>query len=193
MPNNGGCPSPGKSLELAGLAVAMAPFACARPAVDAGQRRQLDLAAGPEVAWILRISGVRKKELKRIDTDVKVKKHGKKKRAGGPKGIVDVLNCPPLSHFHYELVVGNGIGDDAVEDALAAFERAWEVRRQKAYEAATQDGEQATHDCVISERLVLGPFSSKQDWKIDWDAEPMTAMTWCWVGYESIRFCKPTV
>jgi hypothetical protein len=82
-----------------------------------------------------------KKELKRIDTDVKVKKHGKKKRAGGPKGIVDVLNCPPLSHFYYELVVGNGIGDDAVEDALAAFERAWEVRRQKAYEAATQDGE----------------------------------------------------
>ena len=85
-----------------------------------------------------------KKELKRIDTDVKVKKHGKKKRAGGPKGIVDVLNCPPLSHFYYELVVGNGIGDDAVEDALAAFERAWEVRRQKAYEAATQDGEQPT-------------------------------------------------
>jgi hypothetical protein len=131
------------------------------------------------------------KALTRIDTDVKVKKHGKKKRAGGPKGIVDVLNCPPLSHFYYELVVGNGIGDDAVEDALAAFERAWEVRRQKAYEAATQDGEQPTPDCVISDRLVLGPFSSKQDWKIDWDAEPMTAMTWCWVGYESIRFCKP--
>jgi hypothetical protein len=88
-------------------------------------------------------------------------------------------------------VVGNGIGDDAVEDALAAFERAWEVRRQKAFEAATQDGEQPTPDCVVSDRLVLGPFSSKQDWKIDWDAEPMTAMTWCWVGYESIRFCKP--
>jgi len=46
-------------------------------------------------------------------------------------------------------------------------------------------------DCVAAERLILGPFSSKQDWKIDWDAEPMTAMTWCWVGYESIRFCKP--
>ena len=41
------------------------------------------------------------------------------------------------------------------------------------------------------EHLILGPFSSKQDWKIDWDTEPMTAMTWCWVGYESIRFCKP--
>ena len=45
--------------------------------------------------------------------------------------------------------------------------------------------------CIPAEHLILGPFSSKQDWKIDWDTEPMTAMTWCWVGYESIRFCKP--
>ncbi len=122
---------------------------------------------------------------------MKIKKRGKKKRDGGPKGIVDVLSCPPSSHFHYELVVGNGIGDDAVEDALAAFERAWEVRRQKAYEAASQDGEPGSADGVVSERLVLGPFSSRQDWKIDWDAEPMTAMTWCWIGYETIRFFKP--
>jgi hypothetical protein len=126
-----------------------------------------------------------------LDTDVKSKKRPKKKSFGGPKGIVDVLNCPPLSRFHCELVVGNGIGDEAVEDAIAAFERAWEARRQKAYEAATQDGEQLGSDCIVSERLVLGPFSSRQDWKIDSDAEPMTAMTWCWVGYESIRFCKP--
>jgi hypothetical protein len=132
------------------------------------------------------------KSAEKVDTDVKIKKHGKKKQAGGPKGIVDVLNCPPLSHFHYELVVGNGIGDDAVEDALEAFERAWEVRRQKAHEAATQDGEPLPSDCAIGDRMVLGPFSSRQDWKIDWDAEPMTAMTWCWVGYQSIRFCKPT-
>jgi len=126
-----------------------------------------------------------------MESDVKPKKRGKKRQGGKAKSIVDVLNCPPLSQFHYELVVGNGIGEDAVEDALAAFERAWEVRRQKAYEAATQDQEAPSSDYVVSERLVLGPFSSKQDWRIDWAAEPMTAMTWCWVGYESIRFCKP--
>jgi hypothetical protein len=132
-----------------------------------------------------------KKDEKRLDADAKTKKRAKKKRVGGPKGIVEVLNCPPLSRFYYELVVGNGIGDDAVEDALAAFERAWEVRRQKAYDAATQGRETLGKDCAPAEHLILGPFSSKQDWKIDWEAEPMTAMTWCWVGYESIRFCKP--
>jgi hypothetical protein len=126
-----------------------------------------------------------------MDSDVKTRKRGKKQQPRRASGIVDVLNCRPLSHSHYELVVGNGIGEDAVEDALAAFERAWEVRRQKAYEAASQEGEPAGNECLVSERLVLGPFSSKQDWKIDWDSEPMTAMTWCWVGYESIRFCKP--
>jgi hypothetical protein len=131
-----------------------------------------------------------RKDDRKLDADTKTKKRGKKRRVGGPKGIVDVLNCPPLSRFYCELVVGNGLGDDAVEDALAAFERAWEVRRQKSYEAATQGGEKPGKDCVGAEHLVLGPFSSKQDWKIDWEAEPMTAMTWCWVGYESIRFCK---
>ena len=40
-------------------------------------------------------------------------------------------------------------------------------------------------DCEVAEHLVVGPFNSPQDWKIDTDAEPMTAMTWCWVGYES--------
>jgi hypothetical protein len=132
-----------------------------------------------------------KKDEKRLDADAKTKKRSKKKRVGGPKGIVDVLSCPPSSRFYYELVVGNGIGDDAVEDALAAFERAWEVRRQKAHDAAAQGGETLGKDCIPAEHLILGPFSSKQDWKIDWDAEPMTAMTWCWVGYQSIRFGKP--
>ena len=132
-----------------------------------------------------------KKDEKRLDADAKTKKRGKKKRVGGPKGIVDVLSCPPLSRFYYELVVGNGIGEDAVEDALAAFERAWEVRRQKAHDAASRGGETLAKDCIPAEHLILGPFSSKQDWKIDWDTEPMTAMTWCWVGYEAIRFCKP--
>lgn len=132
-----------------------------------------------------------KKEDRRADPTLHAKKRGKKKWAAGPRGIVDVLNCPPLTRFHCELVVGNGIGADAVENALAAFERAWEVRRQKAYEAASQERDPANGDCVSAEHLILGPFSSKQDWKIDSVSEPMTAMTWCWVGYESIRFCKP--
>lgn len=132
-----------------------------------------------------------KKEPRKVDTITAGKRHGKKRRSQESTGIVDVLNCPPLSQFHYELVVGNGIGEDAVEDAAAAFERAWEARRQKAYEAALAGGEPLPPDCVVRERMVLGPFSSKQDWKIDSDAEPKTAMTWCWVGYQCIRFCKP--
>src|SRR5450432_3155311 len=112
-----------------------------------------------------------KKDVKRPE-GARPKKSAKKKRVGGPKGIIDVLNCPPLSRFYCELVVGNGLGDDAVEDALAAFERAWEVRRQKSYDAATQDGDKPGKDCVGAEHLILGPFSSKQDWKIDWEAEP---------------------
>ena len=73
-----------------------------------------------------------KKIDKKLVPDARSKKRGKKKREGGPKGIIDVLNCPPTSRFYCELVVGNGIGEDAVEDALDAFQRAWEVRRQKA-------------------------------------------------------------
>ena len=67
--------------------------------VDAGKLHALGKAA------------MGKKELEKVDIDVKTRKRGKKRRADGPKGIVDVLNCPPLSHFHYELVVGNGIGE----------------------------------------------------------------------------------
>jgi hypothetical protein len=131
---------------------------------------------------------------KKLEGDAKQKKRDKKKKeVTGPKrGIVDVLHCPPIGKFYYELVVGNGIGDDAVEDALEAFKRAWESRRQKAHEAANQDVERPGKDCEVAEHLVVGPFNSPQDWKIDTDAEPMTAMTWCWVGYESVRFCKPT-
>ena len=132
-----------------------------------------------------------KKVDKKLDPAARSKKRAKKKREGGPKGIIDVLNCPPASRFHFELVVGNGIGEDAVEDALDAFQRAWEVRRQKAYDAAMHNSEQSGNSCIAAEHMILGPFSSRQDWKNDWDAEPMTAMTWCWVGYESIRFWRP--
>ena len=132
-----------------------------------------------------------KKIDRRLEGDGKPKKREKRRKDGSPKpGIIDVLNCPPVARFHCELVVGNGIGNDAVEDALEAFKRAFEARRQKAFETA-REAEPAGKDCEVSEHRVVGPFSSAQDWKIDADIDPMTAMTWCWVGYESITFCKP--
>ena len=125
------------------------------------------------------------------DGEAKLKKREKKKKDGAPKrGIVDVLSCPPIARFHCELVVGNGIGEDAVYDALEAFKRALEARRQKALEAA-RGTDKPGKDWEVAEHLIIGPFHSAQDWKIDAEAEPMTAMTWCWVGYESITFCKP--
>ena len=133
-----------------------------------------------------------KREDKKLDADGKLKKREKKKKDSGPRrGIVDVLACPPVARFHYELVVGNGIGADAVEDAQEAFKRAWEARREKAHDAAARQPDNIAKDCAVAEHRVVGPFSSAQDWRIDTDAEPMTAMTWCWVGYESITFFEP--
>lgn len=132
-----------------------------------------------------------KKEEKKLDADLKVRKRDKKKKDSARHGIVDVLACAPVAKFHYELVVGNGIGEDAVEDAQEAFRRAYEARRQKAHEAASRQPENGAKECEVVEHRVIGPFSSAQDWRIDIDAEPMTAMTWCWVGYESITFSRP--
>ena len=96
-----------------------------------------------------------RKEERKLDSEAKLKKREKKRKEGAPKrGIVDVLNCPPVARFHYELVVGNGIGDDAVEDALEAFKRAWEARRQKAYEAA-RAAETPGKDCEIAEHMTV--------------------------------------
>jgi len=134
-----------------------------------------------------------KREIKKPDADGKLKKREKKKKEAGPRrGIVEVLACPPMARFHYELVVGNGIGEDAVEDAQEAFKRAWEARREKAQDEASRRPENGAKDCSVAEHRVVGPFSSAQDWRIDTDVEPMTAMTWCWVGYESITFFKPS-
>jgi hypothetical protein len=132
-----------------------------------------------------------KKEEKKLDVDLKSRKRDKKRKDAPRHGIVDVLACAPVAKFHCELVVGNGIGEDAVEDAQEAFRRAFEARRQKAHEAASRQPENAAKECEVVEHRVIGPFSSAQDWRIDVDAEPMTAMTWCWVGYESITFCRP--
>ena len=100
-----------------------------------------------------------RKEEKKLDTEAKLKKRDKKRKEGAPKpGIVDVLNCPPVARFHYELVVGNGIGDDAVEDALEAFKRAWEARRQKAYEAARATETPGSVGRTVLWNLISNPF-----------------------------------
>ena len=130
-----------------------------------------------------------KKEERRLDP---ARKRDKKRKDAPRYGIVDVLACAPIAKFHCELVVGNGIGEDAVEDAQEAFRRAVEARREKAHEAASRHPDSGTTVGEIVEHRVIGPFSSAQDWRIDTDAEPMTATTWCWVGYESITFCRPT-
>jgi len=133
-----------------------------------------------------------KRNERRIDTELRTRKRDKSRKDEAPRrGIVEVLACAPVSRFHYELVVGNGIGEDAVEDAQEAFRRAWEIRRQKAFEAASAHPNALGKDCEVAEHRVVGPFSSTQDWRIHLDSDPATAMTWCWVGYESITFCRP--
>jgi len=133
-----------------------------------------------------------KRDDRHTEMDVKVRKRDKRQKEGPPRrGIVDVLACAPVSRFHYQLVVGNGIGEDAVADAQEAFQRAWEVRRQTAFEAAGALPEGLGKDCEIAEHRVVGPFSSTPDWRIDLEADPPAAMVWCWVGYESITFCRP--
>lgn len=118
----------------------------------------------------------------------RARKRGKRRRSEGPLDFAALLAEPPVGTFHAELVVGNGIGDNAVADALEAFRRAYEVRRRKALEAAQQhpgNGDGA-------EQALAGPFTSRQEWRIDDEAQPMTATTWCWVGYQSVRFPPAT-
>ena len=55
------------------------------------------------------------------------KKRGKKKKGFATLPIEDALACPPSAKFFYELVVGNGIGDDAVNDAVHMVNRGGKV------------------------------------------------------------------
>jgi hypothetical protein len=116
------------------------------------------------------------------------KKRGKKKKVFGAP-IEDALACPPSTRVYYELVVGNGIGDTAVEDASEAYRRAFESRREKALHAANAHGPECGKSCKSEEHFVAGPFMSPQDWRIE-DADPVRATTWCWIGYHSIHFCR---
>ncbi len=135
----------------------------------------------------------RRDEAEKISaSEPRVKKRGKRKREPRPErpDFVRILASPPVANFHCELVVGNGIGEGAVADALEAFRKATDVRRRKALDTAQEELSRAHPGAAEEEFLIVGPFLSPQDWRIDTDATPMTATTWCWVGYQSIRFPK---
>ena len=132
-----------------------------------------------------------KRDDRYTEMDAKARKRDKRvKDASSRHSIIDVLACAPVSRFHYELVVGNGIGEDAIEDAQEAFRRAWELRRQTAFEAASTHPDGLGKNCEVAEHRVVGPFTSTPDWRVDLNADPPSAMTWCWVGYEAITFCR---
>ena len=129
-----------------------------------------------------------KKSIKKAGADGKGKKRGKKKKSA-TSPIEDALACPPTAKFFHELVVGNGIGEHAVEDATEAYRKAWESRREKAFEAAQAHEHEGAKNCGAGEHLVLGPFFGPQSWRIE-DEDPQRATTWSWLGFQSVHFCK---
>jgi hypothetical protein len=131
---------------------------------------------------------VGKKGIKKASADSKSKKRGKKKKST-TSPIEDALACPPTAKFFHELVVGNGIGEHAVEDATEAYRKAWESRREKAFEAAQMHEHEAGKNCNAGEHLILGPFFGPQCWRID-DDDPQRATTWSWLGFQSVHFCR---
>ena len=129
-----------------------------------------------------------KKGFKKSAADGKTKKHGKKKKLTTAP-IEDALACPPSARFFPELVVGNGIGEHAVEDATEAYRKAWESRREKALEAARQDQHDAGKGCISGEHMILGPFFGPQSWRVE-NEDPQRATTWSWLGFQSVHFCR---
>lgn len=129
-----------------------------------------------------------KKNVSKPDAEGKSKKRGKKKKSAQRSPIEEALACPPSSKLFYELVVGNGIGDDAVADALRAYGRALESRRDKVLAAAQQHVHEFGKNCS-SEHLILGPLSSPQQWRIE-DEDPRRATIWSWIAFQSVHFCR---
>ena len=130
-----------------------------------------------------------RKSNRKVDSDSRDKKRGKKKKNYATLPIEDALACPPMAKFFCELVVGNGIGDDAVQDALEAYNRARDSRREKALEAAQNHVPVCDKSCDPGEHQVAGPFFGPQSWRIE-DEDPPRATTWSWLGFQSIHFCK---
>ncbi len=103
--------------------------------------------------------------------------------------VEEALACPPSTRFFWELVVGNGIGERAVEDALEAYRRALVSRRDKALDAAQHHEHDLGKFCETDEHLIYGPFVGPQSWRIVQE-QPLRATLWSWVGYQSLHFCR---
>jgi hypothetical protein len=129
-----------------------------------------------------------KKGDRKVQAGGKGKKRGKKKKAYVGLPIEEALACPPSATFFYELVVGNGIGENAVDDALDAYNKARDSRREKALEAARKHAGECGKDCVPGEHQIFGPFFGPQAWRIE-DGDPQRATTWSWLGFQSVHFC----
>ena len=129
-----------------------------------------------------------KKDVRKPDDDSKGKKRGKKKKNAQRSPIEEAFADLPSAELFYELVVGNGIGNDAVADALQAYGRALESRRDKALAAAQQHMHEFGKSG--SEHLILGPLSGPQQWRIE-DEDPRRATIWSWVAFQSVHFCRP--
>ena len=113
----------------------------------------------------------------------------KKNKVSLPPPIENALACPPATRFSWKPVVGNGIGETAVEDALEAYRRALESRRELALHATqTTEHDHGTH-CASDDHLVYGPFVSQQIWRISREI-PLRATCWSWVGYQSLHFLR---
>jgi hypothetical protein len=130
-----------------------------------------------------------KKEDKKPDAEGREKKRGKKKKSSDASPIEEALACAPSAKFFWELVVGNGIGENAVEDALEAYGRALDSRREKALAAAQQHVHESGKNCSSTEHLILGPFPSPQQWRIE-NEDPTRATIWSWIGFQSLHFCR---
>ena len=126
-----------------------------------------------------------KKSTRKTGADGKARKRDKKSKVS-TSAIEDALAFPPCARFFHELVVGNGIGEHAVQDAAEAYRKAWESRREKALEAAQAHQHDDGKACD-SEHLILGPFFGTQAWRIEGE-DPQRATTWSWLGFQSVHF-----
>jgi len=132
-----------------------------------------------------------KKSEKKEGDEIVLKKKKRRPDDGEPEPLMlAVQRCPPASRLSFEWVVGNGIGAHAVRDALEAYERALPMRQERAErEARLAESAGCGKGCSPGREVVLGPLSGAQQWRIDAEAEPVTATTWNWIGYVVICDC----
>ena len=64
------------------------------------------------------------------------------------------------------------------------------MRQERAErDARMADATTCSKGCTSGRSMVLGPLAGAQQWRIDTDADPITATTWNWIGYVVICDC----